>query len=321
MPSLSPCLAHPYLSTPPSFPSVGFCQETPGVVPRGGGQPRWAVCATVAGAHSGQTSRKGEGDIWWTVGTARGGAGHLGLTHTETQRGRLWTACGQRRVDGKNSRTTPATTSTSSIRQLLRKLHTMPHPAQPRHTNYWAPRTRKRHQQEHRPQRLTERSDPTQYAKGRTGDCPGPRKETTTGRNVTRGGGVNLARGGPNGATFVHVYLGLGGMVACRADCRVPSLYSSKSRGLGAVHRVLSPRVLHPALVYASVRLSQGLTHGICTLRALAGRPDLWVQLCARVGLCRARPCAIFNYSRARPCNRFFGLESAFSAGRVQPFL
>ena len=41
--------------------------------------------------------------------------------------------------------------------------------------------------QEHRPQRPTERSDPTQHAKGRTGDCPGPRKGTTTRRNVTRG--------------------------------------------------------------------------------------------------------------------------------------
>ena len=51
----------------------------------------------------------------------------------------------------------------------------------------WAPRTRKRHQQEHRPQRPTERSDPTQHAKGRTGGCPGPRKGATTGRNVTQG--------------------------------------------------------------------------------------------------------------------------------------
>ena len=56
-------------------------------------------------------------------------------------------------------------------------------------TNHRAPRTRERHQQEHRPQRPTESSDPTQHAKGRTGDCPGPRKETTTRRNVTRGGG------------------------------------------------------------------------------------------------------------------------------------
>ena len=40
----------------------------------------------------GQTSRGGERDMWWTAGTKRGGAGHLGLTHTETQRGRPWTA-------------------------------------------------------------------------------------------------------------------------------------------------------------------------------------------------------------------------------------
>ena len=71
---------------------------------------------------------------------------------------------------------------------LTRKRHTMPHPAQPQHTNYWAPRMRKRHQQEHRPQRPTESSDPTQHAKGRTGDRPGPRKGATTRRNVTQGG-------------------------------------------------------------------------------------------------------------------------------------
>ena len=54
--------------------------------------------------------------------------------------------------------------------------------------NNGAPRTRKRHQQEHRPERPTERSNPTQHAEGRTGDCPGPRKETATRRNVTQGG-------------------------------------------------------------------------------------------------------------------------------------
>ena len=32
----------------------------------------------------------------------------------------------------------------------------------------------------HRPQRPSERSDLTQHAKGRTGDCPGPREETAT---------------------------------------------------------------------------------------------------------------------------------------------
>ena len=71
---------------------------------------------------------------------------------------------------------------------LTRKRHTMPHPAQSQHANYWAPRTRKRHQQEHRPQRPTESSNPTQHAKGRTGDRPGPRKGATTRRNVTQGG-------------------------------------------------------------------------------------------------------------------------------------
>ena len=69
---------------------------------------------------------------------------------------------------------------------LMRKRHTMPHSAQPQHTNHWAPRTRKRHQQEHWPQRPTESCNLTQHAKGRTGDCPGPRKETTTRRNVTQ---------------------------------------------------------------------------------------------------------------------------------------
>ena len=71
---------------------------------------------------------------------------------------------------------------------LTRKRHILPHPAQPQYTNHWALQTRSRHQQEHRPQRPTESSDPTQHAKGRTGDCPGPRKETTTRQNVTQGG-------------------------------------------------------------------------------------------------------------------------------------
>ena len=62
-------------------------------------------------------NREGEKNIWWTARTARGGTGHLG--RTETQRGRRWTACGQRCVNSKHSQTTPATTSTSSIRQLL----------------------------------------------------------------------------------------------------------------------------------------------------------------------------------------------------------
>ena len=40
---------------------------------------------------------------------------------------------------------------------------------------------------------MAERSDPTQHAKGRTCDCLGPRKETATQRNVTKGGGCQPA--------------------------------------------------------------------------------------------------------------------------------
>ena len=54
--------------------------------------------------------------------------------------------------------------------------------------NDGAPLTRIRHQQERGLQRPTERSDPTQPAKGRTGDCPGPREGTPTRRNPTQGG-------------------------------------------------------------------------------------------------------------------------------------
>ena len=177
-------------------PSLPGARATPAQPASGGGclpQPRWAVCATGVGAHQGQTNREGEKDIWWTAWTARGGTGHLG--RTETQRGRLWTACGQRCVDGKNSQTTQQQQAHPQYANywapLTRKRHTMPHSAQSRHTNYWAPRTRKRHQQDHRPQRPTESSDPTQHAKGRTGDRPGPRKGATTRRNVTQGGHAN----------------------------------------------------------------------------------------------------------------------------------
>ena len=95
--------------------------------------------------------------------------------------------------------------------------HTMPHAAQPQHTNRWAPRTRKRHQQEHRPQRPTEHSDPTQHAKGRTGDCPGPRKGATTRRNVTQGDvpsicSVNCDRKFRTQCRVVHVFLAIRGL-------------------------------------------------------------------------------------------------------------
>ena len=101
-------------------------------------------------------------------------------------------------MDSKNSQTTPQPPAQPQYANywapLMRKRHIPPHPAQPQHTNHGAPRTRKRHQQVHWPQWPTESSDPTQHAKGRTGDCPGPRKETTTRRNVTQGGYPSLAQ-------------------------------------------------------------------------------------------------------------------------------
>ena len=53
-------------------------------------------------------------------------------------------------------------------------------PAKPQCANYWAPPVRKRNHREHGPQRPSEHSDLMQHAKGRTGDCPGPHKETPT---------------------------------------------------------------------------------------------------------------------------------------------
>ena len=62
------------------------------------------------------------------------------------------------------------------------------HQHNPQCANYRAPLPRTRHHKEHRPQRSTERSDPMQHAKGRTDDCPGPRKESATRGTVTQGG-------------------------------------------------------------------------------------------------------------------------------------
>ena len=100
----------------------------------------------------------------------------------------LWTeVCGQQKQSNDPSNNQHNPQYANYWAPLTLKRHIPPHSAQPQHTNDWAARTRKRHQQEHRPQRPTERSDPTQRAKGRTRDPPGPRKETTTRRNVTRG--------------------------------------------------------------------------------------------------------------------------------------
>ena len=137
--------------------------------------------------------------------------------------------------------------------------------AWPQHTNHWAPRTRKRHQQEHRPQWPTERSDPMQHAKGRTGDCPGPRKGATTRRNVTQGGppgdlGGRRAFWGesPQGRArrlnFVHCHCTR--VVACCC-----SWCSSEHRGLSsqALHTLACMRLVTQR---TSRRFGRFLAHG-----------------------------------------------------------
>ena len=195
-------------------PSLPGARATPAQPASGGGclpQPRWAVCATGAGAHQGQTGREGETDIWWTAGTVLGGTGHLGLTHTEPQRGRLWTACGQRRVDSKNSQTTPATTSTSSIRQLLGAAHAQTaHPA----TSSTAPA--------HQTTGLRERGNDTSNSTGRSGQqnaatrrnmrrdervtVQGPVKEQQPDGMSHRGGGGKKNRVPQMGLSFLDLY-------------------------------------------------------------------------------------------------------------------
>ena len=104
----------------------------------------------------------------------------------------LWTeVCGQ-----QNSQTTPATTSTSSICQLLgaadaQTAHHATFSTAPAHqllgsanaetTPAGAPAAAADRKQ---------RPDAT--CKGRTSECPGPRKGATTRRNVTGGGGAGL---------------------------------------------------------------------------------------------------------------------------------
>ena len=78
----------------------------------------------------------------WTAGKARGGVGHLGLAHTGTQRGRLWTTGGRRRGAGSKNRQMTHNLYADYWAPLTHKQHP-PQPAQPRHTNHWAPRTQK----------------------------------------------------------------------------------------------------------------------------------------------------------------------------------
>ena len=148
----------------------------------GGPRKRRNLRQTRGGQNQGR--RRGHGAAYITRGTmrsrARGAHAH-GNTERQVVDGLRTEVWGQQKQsnDPRNNQHNPQYANYWA--PLPRKRHIPPHSAQPRHTNHWAPRTRKRH---HRPQRPTERSDPTQHAKGRTGDCPGPRKETATHGNT-----------------------------------------------------------------------------------------------------------------------------------------
>ena len=142
----------------------------------------------------------------------------------------------------------------SSRGELTRKRHIPPHSAQPQHTNYWAPRTRKRHQQEHRPQRPTESSDPTQRAKGRTGDRPGPRKGATTRRNVTQGEGVSPPYG--------RVYASEDGPFP--VVCARPCVWGGCARGSVHVHSAKGIRAAVPGVAGGDWSLGMGADVGLC---------------------------------------------------------
>ena len=176
-------------------PSLPGARATPAQPASGGGclpQPKWAACATGARAIRGRPAVRGKGTYGGRPGQRveeQGTWASRTQKHSEAGYGRpvdrgAWTA-----KTVKRPRQQPAHPQYANYwAPLTRKRHIPPHSAQPQHTNYWALRTRKRHQQEHRPQRPTERSNPTQHAKGRTVDCPGPRKGAITRRNVTQGG-------------------------------------------------------------------------------------------------------------------------------------
>ena len=102
-------------------------------------------------------------------------------------------------MGNKNSQTTPATTSTTPRRQLLQTAHPATSNTAPTRQPLGSANAETT-LAEAPAAALTER-DPTHHAKGRKGGCPGPRKETTTRRNVTQGGGAGATPGGTRAST------------------------------------------------------------------------------------------------------------------------
>ena len=142
-------------------------------------------------------------DLWRNAETrAKGAARKEGreMVPNASFRGRVWGGNVTEGLSGMTSVASPPCTRTGAVcinicipplagRGLTHKRLIPPHPAQTRHTNDWAPRTRKRHRQEHRPQQPTERSHLTQYAKGRTGEAATRRGRRREERATVQGPG------------------------------------------------------------------------------------------------------------------------------------
>ena len=168
----------------------------------------------------------------------------------------------------------------------------LPHPAQPQHTNHWAPLMRKRHQQEHWPQRPTERSEPTQHAKGRTGDCPGPGKETTTRRNVTRGGGGSVQFRTPTPTAWARGSRGGGWQIfsGLRGIFDLSSPFHSEHVEYTQVRRVHPPFYHSPQMGEIGgnrkmcAPVLRGHKHGPSAAGAQVGCSSLFTVVCVGVG-------------------------------------
>ena len=141
--------------------------------PEGGPTQWWGACAPRAGQHAGEAhgrppGRRMKGQKCCAAHTRKRGEACGG----KPECGGEWAAKSRKTTPTPGPTPTTTPTSTTPVCQLLGSSDAETGKKRP-------------------PQQPTDRSNPTQHAKGRTGDCPGPRIETATRRNVTQGGGLN----------------------------------------------------------------------------------------------------------------------------------
>ena len=128
-----------------STPTQALAYCTPSPPPQVEARAGYISDAIILGGAGGGGSREGEKDIWWTAGTARGETwtSHA-QKHSEAGYGRpvdrgAWTAKTVKRPRQQPAHPQYANYYCDCWAPLTRKRHTMPHAAQPQHTNYWAP--------------------------------------------------------------------------------------------------------------------------------------------------------------------------------------